>query len=107
MSSPHGGYYTSLLIQDYQDELCHEDHIEDENEVMDVSPMTGMTSESKTRGRSKNFSEEKDNLLVSAWLNVDHDAADGNKQKMQLSGDELRSIIMSTGHSTLTVIGHH
>jgi hypothetical protein len=87
MSSPKGGYYMSLLSQDYQDELGQENHVEVENEVMEVSPMTGMTSESKIMGRSKNFREE-DNLLVSAWLNVGQDAVDGNQQKkMQLSRD--------------------
>jgi hypothetical protein len=101
---PSTGYYTSLLSQYDQDEFGEEDNVEPENEVMEVTPMTRMNSESKSKGRSKNFSEE-DNLLVSAWLNVGQDAVDGNQQKMQLSGEELRNITMNTGHSTLTVIG--
>jgi hypothetical protein len=80
MSSPNGGSYTSLLSQDYQDELGQEGHVEVENEVMEVSPMTGMTSESKIMDRSKNFSEE-DNLLVFVWLNVGQGVVDGNQEK--------------------------
>jgi hypothetical protein len=38
-------------------------------------------SESKMKGRSKNFGEEEDNLLVSGWLNVGQDPIDGNQQK--------------------------
>jgi hypothetical protein len=40
-----------------------------------------MTSDSKMKGRSKNFSEDEDNLLVSVWLNVGQDSVDGNQQK--------------------------
>jgi hypothetical protein len=40
-----------------------------------------MTSDSKMKGWSKNFSEDEDNLLVSAWLNVGQDPIDGKKQK--------------------------
>jgi hypothetical protein len=93
---PSTGYYTSLLSQYDQDEFGEEDNVEPENEVMEVTPMTRMNSESKSKGRSKNFSEEEDNLLVSAWLNVGQDAVDGNQQKMQLSGEELRNITMNT-----------
>jgi hypothetical protein len=81
LSSQHGGYHTSLISQYDEDELCDDDPVEVENEVMEVSPMTGMTSESKMKGRSKNFSEQEDNLLVSAWLNVGQDPIDGNQQK--------------------------
>jgi hypothetical protein len=81
LSSQHGGYYTSLLSQYDEDVLGDKDPVEVENEVMDVSPMTGMTSDSKIKGRSKNFSEQEDNLLVSAWLNVGQDPVDGNQQK--------------------------
>jgi hypothetical protein len=74
-------YYTSLLSQYDQDEFGEKDNVESENEVMEVTPMTEMNSESKSKGRSKNFSEEEDNLLISAWLNVGQDAVDGNQQK--------------------------
>jgi hypothetical protein len=101
MASPHGGYYTSHLSQDYQDELCHEDDVEVENEVKEVSPRTGMTSESKIKGQSKNFSEEEDKLLVFAWLNVCQDPVDGNQQKKcNFLGIEFRCIIMNIGHSS-------
>jgi hypothetical protein len=78
MSSPHGGYYKSLLSEDYQDDLGHDDYVDDEIEVREVSPKAGMTSDSKMKGQSKNFSEYEDNLLVSAWLNVGQDPVDGN-----------------------------
>jgi hypothetical protein len=75
---------------------------------MEVSLTTGMNLDSKSKGRSNNFSEEEDNLLISAWLNVSQDPVDGNQQKkMQLSGEELKIITMNTGHWTLTTIGHH
>jgi hypothetical protein len=82
MPSLHNGYYTSLLSENYEDDLEHEDYADAEKEeVWEVSPMTGMTSESKMKGQSKNFSEDEDNLLISAWLNVGQDPVDGNQQK--------------------------
>jgi hypothetical protein len=77
---PNSGYYMSLLSQYDTDEFGQEDHVDVENEVMKVSQMHGKNSESKMKGRSKNFSEE-DNLLVSGWLNVGQDPIDGNQQK--------------------------
>jgi hypothetical protein len=66
MPSPHGGYYTFLLSKNYQYNWGNEDDADVEiEEVREVSPMTGMTSDSKMKGRSKNFSEDEDNLLVS------------------------------------------
>jgi hypothetical protein len=109
MPSPHNSYYTSLLSENYEDDLEHEDYADAEKEeVWDVSPMTGMTSESKMKGRSKNFSEDEANLLVSAWLNVGQDPVvmETNK-KMQLSGEELSLIFMSTGLSSRTIVGPH
>jgi hypothetical protein len=81
MASPNGGYYTSLLSQNYQDEWDEDDHLEVANEDIEVLPMSGINTESKNKGRSKNFSEEEDNLLVSTWLNVGQDPVDGNQQK--------------------------
>jgi hypothetical protein len=78
---PNSGYYMSLLSQYDTDEFGQEDHVEVENEVMEVSRMHGKNSESKMKGWSKNFSEEEDNLLVSGWLNVGQDPIDGNQQK--------------------------
>jgi hypothetical protein len=108
MPSLHNGYYTSLLSKNYEDDLEHEDYTDAEKEeVREVSPMTGMTSESKMKGRSKNFGEDEDNLLVSAWLNVGQDPIGENQQKMQLSGEELSLIFMSTRLLSRTVIGPH
>jgi hypothetical protein len=67
--------------------LGQNDHVEVANEVMEVLPMSGMNSESKNKGRSKNFSEEE-NLLVSTWLNAGQDPVDENQQKIKLSGDK-------------------
>jgi hypothetical protein len=58
--------------------------------------MTGMNSDSKSKGRSKNFSEKEDNFLVSVWLNVGQDPIYGNQIKMQLSKKKLKNITMST-----------
>jgi hypothetical protein len=107
MSSPHGGYYMSLLSEYFQEDMDHDDYGDDEIDVREVPPKTGMTSDSKMKGWFKNFSEDEDNLLVSAWLNVGQDPVDGNQQKMKHSGEELRLIIMSTKHSSRTVIGPH
>jgi hypothetical protein len=70
----------SILSQYDHEEFGEEDNAEPKNEVMEVTPMSGMNSESKSKGRSKNFSEE-DNLLVSTLLNVAQYAVDGNQQK--------------------------
>jgi hypothetical protein len=57
-------------------------HADVENEeVREFSPMSSMTSKSKMKGRSKDFSEDEDNLLVSTWLNIGQDPVDGNQQK--------------------------
>jgi hypothetical protein len=59
MASPNGGYYTSLLSQNYQDEWDEDDHLEVANEDIEVLPMSGINTESKNKGRPKNFSEEE------------------------------------------------
>jgi hypothetical protein len=45
MPSPHNSYYTSLLSENYEDDLEHKNYADAEKEeVWEVSPMTGMTS---------------------------------------------------------------
>jgi hypothetical protein len=106
MSSPHGGYYKFLLSEDYQEELGHDNYADDEMKS------GGLTNDwhdirFQNEGWSKNFSEDEYNLHVSARLNVGQDRVDENQQKMQHSREELRLIIISTGHSRRTVIGSH
>lgn len=50
-------------------------------EVMDSPPLNEMNSQSKAKGRSKNFSEAEDILLISAYLNTRIDSITGRDQK--------------------------
>ena len=54
---------------------------EAEIEVMDSPPLNEMNSQSKAKGRSKNFSEAEDILLISAYLNTSIDSITGRDQK--------------------------
>jgi hypothetical protein len=56
---PNSGYYMSLLSQYDTDKFGQEDHVEVENEVMEVSRMHGKNSKSKMKGRSKNSVKKK------------------------------------------------
>ncbi len=79
--SPYGGYFTSLLNQEDTGVFGYEENEEVENEVMDSPPLNEMNSQSKPKGRSKNFSEAEDMLLISAYLNISTDAITGRDQK--------------------------
>jgi hypothetical protein len=48
---------------------------------MESPPITELNSLPKSKGRSKNFSEDEDILLVSAYLNISKDAIVGRDQK--------------------------
>jgi hypothetical protein len=67
------GYYTNLLATDVE-------------ESQDLSPATvtpidhGPAASKGSQGRTKNFKEEEDVLLVSAWLNVGMDPIHGVDQ---------------------------
>lgn len=72
------GYFSSLLSQENTGVLEDE---EAEIEVMDSPPLNEMNSQSKAKGRSKNFSEAEDILLISAYLNTSIDSITGRDQK--------------------------
>ena len=74
-------YFTNLLNQDGVQVLGSHDSVDSENELSQ-SPMVGdIFSQTKAKGRSKNFSEEDDILLISAYLNVSKDPIAGRDQK--------------------------
>lgn len=75
------GYYTSLLSQQTEDVFPYENNLDSECEVMESPPITELNSLPKSKGRSKNFSEDEDILLVSAYLNISKDAIVGRDQK--------------------------
>jgi hypothetical protein len=73
-----GNYYTNLLSQQGVDVSDYADIVDVEN---NFSELNDMNSQPKAKGRSKNFSEEEDLLLVSAYLNVGKNATTGSDQK--------------------------
>ncbi|XP_020407962.1 uncharacterized protein [Zea mays] len=77
----HGGYYTSLLSQDVADDFVSDDYVLVDNEAVQSPVLHEMSSQVTKRCRSKNFSEEEDTLLVSAYLNVSKDPITGRDQK--------------------------
>ena len=79
--SPSSGYFTSLLNQEDTGVFGYEEEEEVENEVMDSPPLNEINSQSKPKGRSKNFSEAEDLLLISAYLNTSIDSIIGRDKK--------------------------
>jgi hypothetical protein len=77
----HGGYYTSLLSQDVADDFVSDDYVLVDNEAVQSPVLNEMSSQATKRCRSKNFSEEEDTLLVSAYLNVSKDPITGRDKK--------------------------
>lgn len=51
------------------------------NEVTESSTMNDLNSQTKSKGRSKNFNEVEDILLISSYLNISKDAVVGTDQK--------------------------
>jgi hypothetical protein len=80
-SSMSPGYFTNLLNQDHDNVFIIDENLENENEVMESPPVKDLVSQSKPKGRSKNFNEEEDILLISAYLNISKDAIVGRDQK--------------------------
>lgn len=77
------------MNQDDTDKLGSEDCVQ-------VDPLVAnMNSQTKPKGRSKNFTDDEDILLFSAYLNVSKDPIAGRDKKMVDFGKELKSIIMS------------
>jgi hypothetical protein len=76
-----GSYYTSLLNQGAAYGFDSDDFVAGDNEVVETPPVNEMNSQPAKRGRSKNFSEEEDILLVSGYLNVSKDPITGRDKK--------------------------
>jgi hypothetical protein len=76
-----GNYFTNLLNQDGLHSLGSGDNVEYDSEFSESPLAADMNSQTKSKGRSKSFSEEEDMLLVSAYLNVSKDAIAGRDQK--------------------------
>jgi hypothetical protein len=73
-------FYTTLLNQEPEDVFACQENMESENEVMESPPLNDSNSQSKPKGRSKNFNEAEDILLMSAYLNIRKDAIAGRDQ---------------------------
>ncbi|PVH65904.1 hypothetical protein PAHAL_1G100900 [Panicum hallii] len=71
-------YFTNLLSQEAVDVFESDDNEELEN---DFQEFNDMNSQPKSKGRSKNFTEQEDVLLVSAHPNVGKNAIAGRDQK--------------------------
>ncbi|XP_008657235.2 uncharacterized protein [Zea mays] len=68
-------YYRNLMNQDDTDNLGLEDCVQ-------VDPLVAnMNSQTKPKGRSKNFTDDEDILLLSVYLNVSKDPTAGRDQK--------------------------
>jgi hypothetical protein len=80
-SSMSSRYFTNLLNQDHDNVFIIEENLENENEVMESPPVNDLVSQSKPKGRSKNFNEGEDILLISVYLNISKDAIVGRDQK--------------------------
>ena len=65
-----GNYFTNLLNQEVVDVFDSGDNVEVDHNLSE-SPI--VNSQPKQKGRSKNFVEEEDKLLVSAYLNISKD----------------------------------
>jgi hypothetical protein len=76
-----GNYYTNLLNQECVEGLGSEDNVESDNDLPESPVVADMSSQTHSKGRSKNFSEEEDMLLISAYLNVSKDPIAGRDQK--------------------------
>jgi hypothetical protein len=75
------GYFTNLLNREHDDVFILEENMRTENEVIEYPPVNELISQSKPKGRSKNFNEAEDILLISAYLNISKDAVVGKDQK--------------------------
>jgi hypothetical protein len=75
------GYFTSLLNQECVDGFGSYDCVEVDNAVAELPMANEMNLQPIKRGRSKNFSEEEDLMLVSAYMNVSKDLITGRDKK--------------------------
>jgi hypothetical protein len=75
------GYFTSLLNHEGANGFGPDDCLEVGNALAELPMANEMNSQPIKRGRSKNFSEEEDLMLVSAYLNVSKDPIMGRDKK--------------------------
>lgn len=73
-----GNYFTNLLNQEVIDVFDSEDNVEVDHNLSDSSIVN---SQPKQKGRSNNFVEEEDKLLVLAYVNISKDPITGWDQK--------------------------
>jgi hypothetical protein len=73
-------YFTNLLNEDGLEVSSSEDIVEADCDLLEPVLAADMSSQTKSKGRSKNFSEE-DMLLISAYLNVSKDPIAGRDKK--------------------------
>ncbi|PUZ62037.1 hypothetical protein GQ55_4G326600 [Panicum hallii var. hallii] len=78
----HGAYYTNLMNEGTYNEN-YEDILDTPTEFRQTPPIKDNNPSSKAtrKQKGKNFTEEEDRLLVSAWLNVSTDATQGTNKK--------------------------
>jgi hypothetical protein len=78
----HGAYYTNLMNEGTYNEN-YEDILDTPTEFQQTPPIKDNNQSSKAtrKQKRKNFTEEEDRLIVSAWLNVSTDATQGTNQK--------------------------
>ncbi|CAN6208697.1 unnamed protein product [Urochloa humidicola] len=73
-------YYTDLLVNGEEQHLSDPTPLSDPTALSDPTSVHAPTTAKSSQGRSKNFREEEDILLVSAWLNVGMDPIQGADQ---------------------------
>ena len=75
------GYYTGLLAGTQDNTSMGWDGLSSPPEEQETPNGGNVATEKGNKKRSKNFTEEEDLLLVSAWLNIGTDPIQGTNQK--------------------------
>jgi hypothetical protein len=70
-------YFTNLLNEDGLEVLGSEDVVESDNDLLEPVLAADMSSQTKSKGQPKNFSEEEEMFLISTYLNVNKDSIAG------------------------------
>jgi hypothetical protein len=100
---------TNLLNRDNDDVFILDENMGNENEVMESEspPMNDMISQSKPKGRSQNFNEAEDILLILSYLILVKMLLLEGIKKMVDFGKELKNTFMTIRHLNQSAIGHH
>jgi hypothetical protein len=108
-SSMSPGYFTNLLNRDNDDVFILDENMGNENEVMESEspPMNDMISQSKPKGRSQNFNEAEDILLILSYLILVKMLLLEGIKKMVDFGKELKNTFMTIRHLNQSAVGHH